>query len=331
MGPKPHVLIADASIHPAGIDLLQEAATTSKLPAYAPEEALVAAARDADAILARTATISAPVVAAAPRLRVVSRHGVGLDYVDVAACTRRGVLVTTTGDANAQAVSEQAFALLLGVARKVALADAQIRSGRWAREQMVGLELHRKVLGIVGLGRIGSRVARHAQGFEMEVLACDPYIPEAQAHAAGAAPVDLQTLLRRADYISLHVPLNEETRHMIGAAELQQMKPSAVLVNTARGPIVDQDALYEALRYGRIAGAGLDVFEEEPLPAHCPLTQLENIVCSPHCAGQTQEAMVRVSVRAAENVLCVLRGELPPPSLVANPEALERLAWTPKG
>ena len=316
------VLLADDSIRPDGIKMLEEVASLTRLPMWPPEEELVNAARDVDAILSRSATISRPVIAASPKLKIVSRHGVGVDYVDIQACTEHGVLVTITGDANYEAVSEQALACLLAVARKIALADAEMKAGKWERPHLTGVELYRKVLGIVGLGRIGSRMAKHAKGFDMEVIACDPYIDPERALRFDATLVDLRTLLRRSDFVSLHVPLTEETEHMIGQAQLELMKPSAILVNTARGPVVDGQALYEALSIGTIAGAGLDVFEEEPLPADHPLRKLDNVVLTPHVAGQSEEAMVGVSIRAAENVLRVLRGETPPIELIVNPEVL---------
>ena len=321
------VLVADDSIRPEGIRMLKEVAWVTALPAYPSEEELVDAAQDVDAILSRSAVISSPVIGASPKLKIVSRHGVGLDYVDVEACTGHGVLVTITGDANSEAVSEHAFGCLCAVARKIAIADAGIRSGEWERERIVGVELYGKVLGIIGLGRIGSRMAKHARGFAMQVIACDPYVEPERARRLGVALVDLETLLRRSDFVSLHVPLTEETKHMIGRAELKSMKPSAILVNTARGAVVDQRALYEALVGREIAGAALDVFEEEPLPVDHPLTELDNVVCTPHCAGQTTEAMVRVSIRAAENILCVLRGEVPSLSLIANPKVLGDMSW----
>jgi D-3-phosphoglycerate dehydrogenase len=324
------VLVADDSLRPQGVRMLEQVTTVTLLPAWPSEKELVGAARNVDAILSRSAIISAPVIAAAPQLKVVSRHGVGLDYVDVEACTRHGVLVTTTGDANSEAVSEQAFALLFAVARRVTTADAAMRLGEWSsvRPRVVGVELHRKVFGIVGLGRIGSRVAKHAHGFDMEVIACDPYIDADRAHRFGATLTDLETLLRRSDVVSMHVPLTDETRGMIGRAELEFIKPSAVLINTSRGPVIDEEALIEALTTRRIAGAGLDVYAQEPLPAEHPLLQLDNVVCSPHIAGQTEEAMVGMSVRAAENILCVLRGQVPP--FVANPEVIgqtSRVVW----
>jgi D-3-phosphoglycerate dehydrogenase len=316
------VLIADAAIHPDGIRLLEEVAELTLLPSYSTETELVSAAGDVDAILARTSKITTAVIAASPKLKIVSRHGVGVDSVDLEACNRHGVLVTITGDANAVAVSEHAFGCLLAVARKIALAHANIKVGKWERDRIIGVELYQKVLGLIGLGRIGSNMARRAKAFEMEVIAYDPYAKPETAQQLDVPLVDLPTLLRRSDFISLHVPLTGETRHIIGQAELAQMKPSAILVNTARGGLIDEHALYESLAAQRIAGAALDVFEQEPLPANHPLTQLDNILFSPHVAGQTAEALRRMSIGAAENILAVFRGEIPP--FVVNPEVLNK-------
>lgn len=323
MTTKTHkVLIADAAIHPDGIKLLEAVADLTLLPSYSTEAELVSAAGDVDAILARTSKITAAVIAASPKLKIVSRHGVGVDSVDLEACNRHGVLVTITGDANAVAVSEHAFGCLLAMARKITQAHANIKAGKWERDRIIGVELYQKVLGLIGLGRIGSNIARRAKAFEMEVIAYDPYARPETAQQLGVPLVDLPTLLRRSDFISLHVPLTKETRHIIGQAELAQMKPSAILVNTARGGLIDEQALYESLVAQRIAGAALDVFEQEPLPAHHPLTQLDNVLFSPHVAGQTAEALRRMSVGAAENILAVLRGEIPP--FVVNPEVLNK-------
>ena len=203
-----------------------------------------------------------------------------------------------------------------------------MREGHWERHKWVGVELHGKVMGIIGLGRIGSRMARIARAFDMEVLACDPYIPAARAEAVGARLVDLPTILQRADFVSVHVPLNQETRHLFGRSEFAAMKPGAIFANTARGGIVDERALHEALVSGHLAGAAQDVFEQEPAPPDHPLLELDNLVLSPHVAGQSTESMVRMSVGAAENILRVLRGEQP--SYLVNPEVLgdrSRVNW----
>jgi D-3-phosphoglycerate dehydrogenase len=323
------VLIADDNLSPQGLDLLRQSTDLIQLPAYSTEDQLREAARDVDGILLRACNLTAPIIEAAARLQIVSRHGVGYDNVDVEACTRRGIVVSITESANAQAVSEHAFACMLALANRIVAANASMRQGKWDRAGLVGLELGGKVLGIFGLGRIGSKVAKQARAFDMEVITCDPYIGEDRASQFGAELVEAATLLERADFITVHVPLSPETRHLIGASELERMKSTAYLVNTARGGIVDEAAICAALDSGSIAGAALDVFEEEPVPPNHPLFQLDNLLlCSPHVSGQTAESMVRMSVDAAENILRVLRGE--PPSFAVNPEVLKdrsRVAW----
>ena len=322
------ILIADTSIAPEGVALLEGEASLLMLPPYATEAEIIELARDVDAILLRACIVSAPVIRAAPALKVVSRHGVGVDNVDVAECTRHGIAVAITEEANSQAVSEHAFACMLALANDLTRANAQVRQGKWERHKWVGVELHNKVLGVVGLGRIGSRTARQGRAFDMQVLACDPYVAAAQADAIGANLVDLETLLDRADFVSIHVPLNAETRHLFGPKEFAAMKPGSILVNTARGGIIDELALHEALVSGHLFAAALDVFETEPMAENHPLLDLENVLLSPHVAGQSTESMVRMSVGAAENIRRVLRGERP--SYLVNPEVLRdrsRVNW----
>ena len=327
-GTEHKILIADANIAAEGYELL-ESATLLTVPERATDSQILDMVRDVDAILARTFVVSTELIQHAAALKVVSRHGVGVDNVDVAECTRRGIAVAVTGDANSQAVAEHAIACILAVANRVAGADAHVRDGQWERNRWVGVELYRKVMGVIGLGPIGSRTARIAQGFEMEVLACDPYTTAERAQAVGATLVDLPALLQRADFISIHVPLTAETRHLIGREQLAAMKPGSILVNTARGGLVDEHALGEALVSGPLAGAALDVFKQEPIPPDHPLLSLENLLVSPHIAGQSAESMVRMAIGAADNILRVLRGE--EPSHLANPKVLEnrsRVAWT---
>ena len=319
---KYKVLVTDASIRPEGLEMLEAVASLTILQSYSPEAEVVRAVQGADAILARTSVISEAVIRASPKLKIVSRHGVGVDNVDVDACTRHGVMVTITGDANSQAVSEHAFSCFLAVARKVTLANRHVREGEWNRDLFIGIELYGKVLGIIGLGRIGTRLAKQAAGFDMEVLAYDPYLDAGAVQNSNVTLVDLPTLLQRADFISLHLPLTTETRHIIGVAELAAMKPAAILVNTARGGLIDEAALYQALINEVIAGVALDVFEQEPLPEGHPLTKLDNILLSPHVAGQTEESLIRMSVGAAQNILAVFNGQVPP--FVVNREVLEK-------
>ncbi len=319
---KFNVLVSDRSIHPSGIDLLRPLAELTFLEGYARPEVFAAAVSETDAIFCRSGIIDASVIDAAPKLKIVSRHGVGYDNVDIDACTRRGIVVTTTGEANSQSVSELAIGMMLYLGRFIRRANADMDAGLWERTSLVGTELFQKTLGIVGLGRVGTRLAKHANGFDMEVLVCDPNLDADTVAKHGAKQVDLQTLLAQSDYVSLHLPLSPETRHIIGAQELSQMKESAILINCARGGIVDEDALYTALVEKQIAGAGIDVFEKEPLPAGHPLIGLDNVCHSPHIAGQTAESLARVSLQTAENILTILRGEKLDPGFVVNPEAL---------
>jgi D-3-phosphoglycerate dehydrogenase len=257
----------------------------------------------------------------AARLRVVAKHGVGVDNIDCVAATARGVPVLWTPGANSNAVAEHTLGLLLALARKLEDASRALKMGKpFVREEFEGVELAGRVLGVVGLGRIGSRVAQKAAlGLGMRVLAHDPYVERAPHAGLVELCERLDDLLREADFLSLHVPLTDETRRMIDARALALLPAGARLVNTARGAVVDEAALVEALRSGRLAGAGLDVFEEEPLPASHPLASAPNVILTPHVAGMTREAMERVSEETAEGVLAVLQGRRP--ANVFNPEA----------
>lgn len=264
-------------------------------------------------------------LAQAPGLVVVSNMATGLDNVDVAACTRRGVLVGSTPGILAKTCAELAFALLLAVARRVVEGDRFVRDGSWEvwhPSLMLGRDLHGATLGIVGLGAIGLEVARRARAFEMEVVYYQRRRrPDAEVeHGLRYAP-DLPTLLRDSDFVTIHAPLTPETRHMIGAAELGMMRPHAMLVNTSRGPLVDQKALAEALRRGAIAGAALDVMEQEPIPLDDPLLGLPNLLLTPHIASASVATRRRMAVMAAENLVAALRGD--PMPACANPGVLE--------
>jgi D-3-phosphoglycerate dehydrogenase len=262
-----------------------------------------------DAVLLRSARMDREQIEAAPRLRIIARHGAGYDTVDVAAAREHGVAVTVTADANAVSVAEHAFALILAVVRRGAAADAGVRQGSWdqARRAAVGLELDGKTLGLVGFGRIGQRVARMAAAFDMTVLATDPAADAAVARELGVRPAPLPELLAASDVVSLHVPLLPATRGLIDARALAGVRPGAVLVNTSRGGLVDEAALVDALDSGLLSGAGLDVFEEEPLPAGSPLLRAD-VTVTPHCGGQTVEAMRRVGLQAADSVVACARG-----------------------
>lgn len=244
--------------------------------------------------------LDADVLAAAPRLRAVAKYGVGLDNIDLAACAARGVKVSRTVGANSNAVADYALTLMLAVARKAALIDRRCRQRDWAK--ITGIDLHGKTLGIVGLGAIGKCVARRARGFEMRILAHDVAWDEDFAREAGIERADPDRICREADFISLHVLLNDETRGLINAERLAMMKKTAVLINTARGGLVDENALLAALREGRIYGAGLDVFEQEP-PADPAWYELDNLVMGSHCSSSTAGAVEQMGRMAVDNLL----------------------------
>ncbi len=318
------VVVAD-KISPRGLELLARSGWEVLTPAA---NGLPAALADADALVVRSATrVTAGLLAGAPRLRVVGRAGAGVDNIDVPACTRRGILVMNTPGSNAVSVAEHTFALILSLARMVPRLDASVHAGRWEKGGAMGSELRGKTLGLVGLGRVGFAVARRALGFEMRVLACDPYVSPEVARGEDIEMVPLDDLLARADCVSLHASLGPGTEKIINAAALAKMKRGAWLVNTARGELVDEAALAEALRSGRLAGVALDVFNVEP-PAGSPLTGLPNVVATPHVAGSTVEAQEEVGVLIAEQVYDylesgVLRNSVNLPNL--SPEQYRRL------
>jgi glyoxylate reductase len=268
-------------------------------------------------------TIDEDLLAARPGLRVVSNVAVGYNNVDVAACTRRGVVVTNTPDVLTETTADFAWTLLMATARRLAEADRYTREGRfrqWEYMLLLGGDVHGKTLGVVGFGRIGRAMARRALGFGMRVLYQDAVAADAAAERElRATRTDLATLLRESDFVTLHTPLLPETRHLITAESLRTMKKTAYLINAARGPVVDEAALVRALREGWIAGAGLDVFEEEP-KVHPGLIDLSNVVLAPHIASASHETRLQMATLAVENCLAVLEGKTPPTPV--NPEAL---------
>jgi glyoxylate reductase len=292
-----------------------------------PREELLRRVAGRDGLLALlTERIDAELLdAAGPRLRIVANYAVGFDNVDVGECTRRGILVSNTPDVLTETTADLAWALILAAARRVAEGDRFLRSRRrwiWGPLMMLGQDVHGKVLGIVGFGRIGRAVARRAAGFGMRVRyhSRNP-APEEVERELGAERRTLEELLAEADVVSLHCALTPETHHLIGAEQLRRMKPTAILVNTARGPVVDEAALADALARGEILAAGLDVFEREP-EVHPRLLELDNVVLVPHLGSATVETRVAMGMVAADNLLAAFEGRRPP--TLVNPEAWER-------
>jgi D-3-phosphoglycerate dehydrogenase len=281
--------------------------------------ALAQAIARADAVIARLVPVTADVIAAGQRLRVIGRHGVGLDNVDLGAATRRRIPVVYVPQANSASVAEHAMGMIIALSKRLLDLDRAVRSGRWhLRQTSVGTELDGKTLGVIGLGVIGRLVAQKCSaGLRMRVLGYDPYVTTALPPEVNRVKT-LEPLLREADVITVHVPLTAETRAMLGRRELALCKPTAFIINTSRGGVVDELALADALQAGRLAGAALDVFSSEPPPPGYRLLSAPNTVFSPHAASHTEEALRRMAIGIAEDVLLVLRGERP--RHVGNPE-----------
>ncbi|MDT0549919.1 MULTISPECIES: C-terminal binding protein [Streptomyces] len=290
-----------------------EAAGLTLVPAQATtEDELIEVCADADAVINQYAPVTAKVIRSLTRCRVISRYGIGLNTIDVPAATKAGIAVANVPDGSLEEVSDHAAAQILTLARGLHRYDAAIRRGTW--DYTVAGPLRRlrgRTLGLVGFGRIPRLLAEKLAGFGMAVLAHDPFADPSHAAALGVRLVDLDTLCRESDVVSVHAPLTAETEGMIGRAQFAAMKPTACLVNTARGPVVDQDALIEALETGRIAGAGLDVFADEPIGPDHPLARCENVVLSPHTAWYSEDSEIEIRTKTARNVVDVAQGRLP--------------------
>jgi D-3-phosphoglycerate dehydrogenase len=306
----PVVLVAE-ELSPAGIELLSAEFEVRHVNG-ADRAALLPALADVDAVIVRSATkIDAEALAAARRLKVVARAGVGLDNVDVPAATTRGVMVVNAPQSNIVSAAELAVALLLAVARRVPAADKSLKSGEWKRSRFTGVELTEKTAGVVGLGRIGVLVAHRLAAFGMKIVAYDPYVVPARAAQIGVRLVDLDELLAVSDAITIHLPKTPETLGLIGKDELTKVKPGVIIINAARGGLVDEAALADAVRDGRVGGAGVDVFVTEPTTSS-PLFALENVVVTPHLGASTGEAQEKAGIAVARSVRLALSGEFVP-------------------
>lgn len=305
----PHTVFVTApTLSSAGLDLLEQAGCRSLfLPAGGTPADVerILASEPVDAVISRTVALSAAAVRACPTLRIVAKHGVGVNNIDVEACSERGIPVCTTPGANARSVAEMTVGLMLCAARSLCRMDAGIRAGDWPRRQD-GLELHGRTLGLVGYGQIGRRVARICGAMGMRVAAYDPQLRAADLEPEVQMAADMPQLLRQAQVLSLHAPLTARTRSMIGAAQLALLPEGAILINTARGELVDEPALIEALRQGRLRAAALDTTAGEPIPPDSPLLQMDNVVLTPHVGGSTQAALQAMAGGAVAQALAFL-------------------------
>lgn len=292
-----------------GIAIFRQAGVDVDIKTGQKPEDLKKSVNGYDALVVRSETkITREILDASSHLQVVGRAGVGVDNIDVAAATEKGVVVVNAPTGNTTSAAEHAIALMMSLARRIPDANVSLKSGKWERGKFLGMEVRDKTLGIIGLGQVGSEVARRARGLEMRVLAYDPFVAEERAKNIGAELVSMDELLAQSDFITVHTTLTEGTRHLIGADEIAKTKPTVRFINTARGGIIDETALFEALQSGRVAAAAIDVFEKEPVTDH-PLFGLDNIIVTPHLGASTAEAQERVAMDVAHQVIAVLNGE----------------------
>lgn len=297
------ILVSD-SLSKQGIQILEKAGFTVDVKTKMSKEELLKEIKQYDGLIVRSATkVTAEVLAVADRLKVVGRAGSGLDNVDTQAATRRGVVVMNTPGGNTVTTAEHTMSMIFSMTRRIPQATASMKAGRWEKEKFMGVELYNKTLGIVGMGQIGGYLAKMAQGLSMNVIAYDPYLAEERAKKMGVELVTLADLFRRADIITVHTPLTPETKSLINAAAIETMKPGVMIANCARGGIVNEADLYEALKSKRVAAAAFDVFEEEPVKPDHPLLTLDNFICTPHIGASTTEAQENVAVGIAEQIV----------------------------
>jgi len=309
-------------IHEDGVRIIQQFADP-KLAQNATEPAVLEELEDTKGIITRLAKVTATMIDAAPELQVIARHGVGYDNIDVEYATNRGIPVVFAPEAISLSVAEYTVGMILALNRKMMSADAAARSGEWVKRyhELVGTDLRGKTVGLIGLGRIGGEVARRLHAFQVNLTYYDVVAYDDLEQAIGIRRLALDELLKESDIITLHAPLTEQTRRMIGRREINLMKQTAILVNTSRGAVIDEEALVEAIKAQRIAGAALDVYENEPLETTNSLVQLRNVLLSPHMSGHTVEALRATAVQVAEEVRAVISGQRP--RYIANPEALK--------
>ena len=303
------VLVADA-INEKGIEILEENVDVVVDTEITPED-LLKTIHEYDGIIVRSRTkVTKEVIQAADNLKIIARAGVGIDNVDLNAATDKGIMVVNSPESTSITVAEHTMGLMLTLARKLAIADKSVKEGKWEKKKFLGIELKNKTLGVIGMGRIGSQVVKRCESFEMDAIVYDPYLPEDVAENMGVTLVDLETVLKKADVITVHVPLTPETENLISTEEFETMKDSSFIINCARGGIIDEEALYVALKNDVIGGCALDVFIEEP-PKNSKLFELDNIVLTPHIAASTKEAQRDAAIIVAEEIISLSKNDSP--------------------
>jgi len=324
--PKPKIYVT-RMLPERGLNIIKQHFDTEVWPDYAPppKQTIIQKAKDCDALASLLSDkIDAEVFNAAPKLKIVSQLAVGFDNIDVAEATKRGIYVTNTPEVLTDTTADFAWALLMALARRVVEADKYVRTGQWKvgwhPAMLTGRDVYNATIGIVGAGRIGYAMAKRAKGFNMKILFYD-VIPRPEMEKEGAKKTDLDTLLRESDFVTIHVPLMKETHYLINADKLKLMKKTAYLINNSRGPVIDEKALYDALKQGLIAGAGLDVFEQEPASMDNPLLKLDNIVVAPHISSASLETRAKMSEMVADNLVSFFEGKQPP-NLI-NPDVMK--------
>jgi len=324
--PKPRVFVT-REIPERGLQIIKDRFDAEIWSEYAPppKHVIIEKAANVDALASLLSDkIDAEVFDAAPNLKIVAQLAVGYDNIDVKEATKRGIYVTNTPGVLTETTADFAWALLMATARRVTEADNYVRSGKWKvgwhPSMLLGRDVYGATIGIVGAGRIGAAVARRAKGFNMKILFYD-VVPRPELEQLGAESVDLETLLKESDFVSVHVPLLKATHHLMNEERLDLMKKTAYLINNSRGPVVDEKALYNALKKGRIAGAGIDVFEQEPTAADNPLLILDNVVVAPHVSSASHETRSKMAKMVSDNLVAFFEGRRPP-NLV-NPEVLK--------
>jgi len=302
------VLVAD-KLAEDGIKLLKEAGLDVDVKTGLKEDELIGIIPAYDALIVRSATkVTRPIIEAGNNLKIIGRAGVGVDNIDVEAATEKGIIVVNAPEGNTIAACEHTMAMMMALARNIPQAHALLKEGKWEKNKFMGVELRQKVLGVLGLGKIGGEVAKRAKAFEMDVIAYDPYVTSDKAARLGVRLAELPEVLAQADFLTVHMPLTDETRHLLDKEHLSRAKQGMRLINVARGGIVDEDALYESIKEGHLAGAAIDVFEKEPT-TQSPLFELDKVIVTPHLGASTQEAQINVAVEVAREIVNCLKGE----------------------